>query len=551
MSAFIAEGITQALGAVQEYDRNYETRQMARETARNEQQLSQMKLQEYKAQAPMRQSQAELQLQQLQAQTQQANATALRQQTYDSFRLFQSDGNARHLNTFLAQAKQNPMGARMYGDIARYDNLVKTDKTDQLLRQAGYTDLDAVYNNPEDLVIVTNSAGEQRIFNMEQAYAGTGFSNMMTDEELSIRERKVRIDQLMRQGNTHKQATLKETLVKQIMEDNPGMSMIEAYERVNAAESRNAGTAEERAVKQIMEDQGLPYLEAMQKYYELKNAGKGQNLTDQERYIQDYLAQNPGSTRVDATDSYRNLTQTTKQKETSSIDADKNALDEINFFDVNVKELPRQEQAKIQRHISNIERMAGVELSNEDKRVLRNVRDLVQLGGTVADKLTPAQTGIIDKFMGDIKSYVIDEVGGKEATSSYETFRNVMRNALYGASLTDSEIAAFNSAAGTRSQQFKPVMQQFKTQLTSLKNQLEAVRDLNDPYIAHYYVGGSVEDVDRVIESIEERISLVGRVESEIPKGTGTTVEKVKSEATPTPAGTPPRRSLTEIWESN
>lgn len=560
VSAYIGKGIAEGAGAVQEYDRNYEMRQLQRETARNEQALSQMKLNEYAANAPMRKTQAELELQQTQAATYQANASTLRQQTYDGFRLFQADGNARHLNNFLAQAKQNPVGTKMYGDIARYDNLVKTDKTDQLLRQAGYTDLDAVYSDPElskDLVIVTNSAGEQRIFNMEDAYAGTGYANMMTDEQLARQEKQARINQMMRQGQSKKTASLKEQLVQTIMEDNPDMSMIEAYEMVNQAETRNRGTAEERAINQVMEDQGISYLDAMQQYYELKNAGKGENLTDQERYVQDYMQQNPDATRTEATESYRNLTQTTKQKETSSIDADKDALDEMNFFDMDVKNMPRQEQANVQRHISNIERMTGSELSNEDKRVVRNIRDLVNLGGTVADKMTPQETGLIDKTLGGLKAYVVNEVGGKEATSAYETFRNTLRNALYGASLTDTEIKAFESAAGSRNQRFKPVMQQFRTQLTSLKNQLESIRDMNDPYIAHYYLGGSVEDVDRVIEAIEDRINLVSQTEASIPKGEGTNVqritppEQVDNNTVPTTDGTPPKRSLTEIWEAN
>lgn len=561
VSAYIGKGIAEGAAAVQEYDRTYEMRQAQRQTARNEQALSQMKLNEYVANAPMRKTQAELELQQTQAATYQANASVLRQQTYDGFRLFQADGNSRHLNNFLAQAKQNPVGAKMYGDIARYDNLVKTDKTDQLLRQAGYTDLDAVYNDPElnkDLVIVTNSAGEQRVFNMEDAYAGTGYANMMTDEQLSKQERQARINQLMRQGQSKKTATLKEQLVQQIMADNPDMSMIEAYEMVNQAETRNRGTSEERAIAQIQEEnEGMSYLDAMQQYYELKNAGKGQNLTDQERYVQDYMQQNPNATRIEATDSYRNLTQTTRQKETSSIDADKDALDELNFFETNITELSRQEQAKVHRYISNIERMTNADFTTEEKRVLRNVRDLVQLGGTVAEEITPQETGILDRALGNVKSYLVNEVGGKKATSAYESFRNTLRNALYGSSLTDAEIKAFESAAGSRSQKFKPVMQQLQTQLQSLKNQLEGVRDLNDPYISHYYVGGSVEDVDRVIQAIDERINLVSRIDANIPKGEGTVVERrnpaeeVEATTTPTVDGTPPKRSLTDIWEAN
>lgn len=558
VSAFIGKGLVEGAAAVQEYDRNYEMRQAQRQTAQNEQQLSSMKLNEYMANAPARQTQQDLELQQAKSQAYKANADTLRSQTYDSFRMFQSDGNARHLNNFLSQAKTNPAGAKMYGNITRYDNLVQSPTSDQLLKKAGYADPSVVYEDPElskDLVIVTDNNGEQRVFNMEQAYAGTGYTKHMTDEQLKEQEQRARVQQMLKSGQSSKTISMKEQLVKSIMEDE-GISMEEAYKRVQDIETSNTGSGDTKAIAQIAEESGITMLEAAQQYYDAKNAGKGK--TDQERYVESELLKGDGRTRAEITADYKNLTQTAGQKEMSTIEGAKTALDDMNFFETNVQDLSVADRAKVHQQIATIEDMRGVKLSTEDKRVLRNTRDLVQLGQTVADKLTPKETGILDKFMGTAKGYLLNEVGGKEGSSAYESFRNTLRNALYGATLSAADIALFESAAGSRNQRFKPAMVQFKTQVTSLKNQLESIRDLNDPYLAQYYIGGSVDDVDRVIEALEERITAVNGAltKSDIPAGDGGIVEmnpaeKVEAASEPTPDGAPKKKSLTDLWAEN
>ena len=49
--------------------------------------------------------------------------------------------------------------------------------------------------------------------------------------------------------------------------------------------------------------------------------------------------------------------------------------------------------------------------------------------------------------------------------------------------------------------------------MQTLKNQLSSVRDLNDPYLAHYYVGADLDSVDEAIRRIDERINLANTAE--------------------------------------
>jgi hypothetical protein len=193
------------------------------------------------------------------------------------------------------------------------------------------------------------------------------------------------------------------------------------------------------------------------------------------------------------------------------------------------------ERARIYRdYISPLEDLRNFKLSTEDKRTVRNLRDLTALGNKAGTELTPDETGLIDSTLNNFKKYVFDEVGGKKATSSYETFRNIFRNALYGASLTQAEITAFNKASGTLGQQFQPVIAQLQVQMETIKSNLESIRDLNDPDIAHYYTGQSIEEIDNAIMAIEERLNDPRLRLNRDATGQAIKVQRVNKEAEPT-----------------
>jgi hypothetical protein len=212
-------------------------------------------------------------------------------------------------------------------------------------------------------------------------------------------------------------------------------------------------------------------------------------------------------------------------------------LDEMNWLESKVGEMSSVDRARVYRdYISPLEDLRNFNLSTEDKRTIRNLRDLTALGQTAGTELTPDETGLLDTSLNSVKKYIFDEVGGKKATSSYETFRNIFRNALYGASLTQAEIQAFNKAAGTLGQQFQPVLAQLQTQMETIKTNLESIRDLNDPDIAHYYLGAPIEDIDRAIAAIEERFSDPRLRLGREARGQEIRVQKVQKDAKPVPS---------------
>ncbi|MGL4220225.1 MAG: hypothetical protein ACRCSS_06300, partial [Shewanella sp.] len=192
------------------------------------------------------------------------------------------------------------------------------------------------------------------------------------------------------------------------------------------------------------------------------------------------------------------------------------------------------------RYIRDLEAASPVKLSEEQKKYARQMRQLVNLGGRAGTAITPEETGIIDSLLSDFRSYVSDDVtGGKQGVAAYESFRNIVRNALFGSALTNAEIEAFNKAAGTLRQQQGPVLAKFQEQLRIVRDGLKSVYDSQDPYLAHYYMGGDLEQVQDVIGAIDSRLDLIARRTKNATKASPT----VKDAAT--------RKPLNEIFGSN
>ena len=72
--------------------------------------------------------------------------------------------------------------------------------------------------------------------------------------------------------------------------------------------------------------------------------------------------------------------------------------------------------------------------------------------------------------------------------------------------MSDSEVKNFTKAFGTLAQKYPAVITQFKQAITQTKAKLETVSQLNNPILAHYYMGGSIDDVEDIIYRLDENI---------------------------------------------
>jgi hypothetical protein len=515
LTARLGAGATQGFSTAIQYERDRPMRDLRLQQAELAQKQAESQFEDYQENEPVRDAQRTQAIAQAQQGAYQANVDVMRSQTYDAFRRFQADNDVKHLNTFLKEAKQNPIGRNVYGDYTRVDSIgnLDTQEAQQLLRKAGYPEPAETLSDPDmqnEFVVATGQDGSRTLLQMSQLYASTGYTQRMTQQELDQAQQKAQIAQLEKYPNS-----AESQIIRDIAKEN-NITLLQAAQKYKAVtKSRNAGSTVERTAKAIR--QSNPWMSEEQSLREaailLKSGG-----TASEREAYDKVEPEPGEEGY-----LENLDEVNKRKErTSQIKnadeamATREKIDELAGGDYFELDLTKPEnRRKVGPQIRRLEQLTNSELTTEDKRVARNIRDLISLGKTAGDKLTSEETGLLDHMFGKVKRYFSDNVKGEEARASYETFRNVFRNALYGASLTDNEIKTFESAAGSLSQQAGPVLKQLQVQMESLRNQLQSIYNMNDEYVAQYYVGTDLETLDRAIEGIEERVQLIqGSVQS-------------------------------------
>jgi len=533
-SAQVWSGVAQGLGQVSKDLSQADLKAAQLSEAKAKQQQAQGELKEFTENAPERERTGELELQQLEAKTRKLNQSSLNSMTVNAMDRFNADGNTRHLNTWLKDAKKNPVGSNIYGGVARYDALTKSESNDKLLRQAGYKP-DDVYSDPEsksDMIVVTQNNGDQLLLPKEKMFAATKYTDYLDDKQLNKLEQKARIDQLLRSGQSRTKIDMKERVVQDLMDTDKAETLAEAYQMLLKMEDTGKGTGvlsstEERAVNTIQEEKNVGYLEALDLYYSTKRQGTG--TTNQSRFIDEYQKNNPNATYEEASTAYSNRSDTSTQKEIGDIKKLRQGLDKIDWLNTSQKDMDPTERAQVYRdYISPLEDLRKFKLSTEAKREIRQMRKITALGGTAGAELTTEETGLLDNTLSTFKKYMFNEVGGQVGISAYETFRNFFRHALYSSQVTGNEIKTFNKAAGTLGQKFQPVMAQLKVQMSTIKDNLESIRDLNDPDIAHYYTGKSIEEIDDAIMAIEERMNdprLKGMIEAQGSGGSGITVK--------------------------
>ena len=496
-SAYIGAGLALGAQAVGEYSRGRPERDARRAEAKTKQEQAELSLQSQRDMAPIKQSAAEIQLEKQAMQLRGMQGQVLKSNTFDAFRRYEGDGDIKHLNNFLVEAKKNPMGQKEYGGVLRLDVLTRTSETEALLRKEGIVDLDTLFAEPEqlqDVVLATNVDGSLEVVNMLDLYATTGYAKNAEKERLATMSQK---------------AALQQTL-------------------------RGSQSAETNLIAKIAEEDGISTYEATKQVFALKNAGKVMG-SKVERVADSIMAENPTISRLDA---IKQATQTTEQrtagmKDVDASDAIRAELDEAGFFEADLSD-PKNRRL-FGPKISAIEKLADTKLTTEDKRTVRNLRSLTELGGVAGKNITDEEAGFIDRLLLDTKQYISNEIKGTEGSAAYETFRNVFRNALYGASLTATEVSAFNKAAGNLKQQTGPVLQKLLVQVQDVKSQLESVYLMNDEHVATYYMGKSLEEVDQVIEALDERVSFFKSMTTE--------------STTKIPTAAKPKRSLEEIFQ--
>ena len=238
------------------------------------------------------------------------------------------------------------------------------------------------------------------------------------------------------------------------------------------------------------------------------------------KFVEDYKKYHPEASQEEIDAAYGARERTAKQKDLEAAQAYTNKLlqefgGEEGFFSTDFSK--RENLTKAYKYISGIEQLEGIKFSEAEKKELNNIRQLIALGDP-ASKLTSQQTGLLDSMMHNVKKYVYDNVDGVEASSAYASFRNSVRNALFGSALTESEIKSFNEAFGTLKNQTGPVLQQFETALEQVKAKLDSIANMKNPYSAHVRLGADQAKLQKIANALQERIDYIrGNVKKDSP----------------------------------
>ena len=482
MNVNIAAGLVQGASGVSEYAQNLQERQQRLAMADQQRQMGEIQLQEYKQNAPLRQQTEELKFQQYEAQVRQMQANTARQTTYDAFRLFDADGNPGHLNNALQILKNNPVAQSWTGGAVRFDQVTSADA--KLLQQAGIKDVQGFLSHPDmlkSLAVVTGQDGSKTLVDMNQLKAGMGYTQYVEDEELDRMAKRALMLKRLQTGGSVEKETQADRVIRQLMEEDPTLSYTDAYSLYKNPNPRSGSTQLERTAEELRKN----------------NPG----MTYEESLTQAAMVSSP----------------TGKQKDMQAADDAKAALDAQfggSFLSADLSD-PKI-RSKAEPFVRRIEQFSGAEMDTTQKKRVAEIRQLITLGKS-GSELTSAETGPLDSLLRDGRKYISDNIEGTDATAAYQAYRNLVRNALFGASLTNNEQAEFDKAFGTLKEQAGPVLAKLRTQMQMLQDELGAIYDSGDEYVMKYRLGMDSDRLVQVMNALDQRLEMF---DNQAPEGT-------------------------------
>jgi len=514
---YMGEAISKGASNVATYNRERPERDARREEAQSRQELSALKLEDYKDTAQNRKSRQDLELEQTKQQLNQLQSTSAEKATYAAFDAYESTDDIKHLNNFLTDIKKTPQGARMYGGMTRLDKITDTPENRSQLSRAGITDLDGYFSDPDkhgNHVVATSPDGKQSVIDLDTIYKQTRYLTY-ADKTASERFKARRnISSLQKYGIAFGEMNNIERAARSISEETG-----EAYSTVleRLSKGKSGGSRLERVAANLMEDDpDLTYNEAISKAARLGSAGSAiereyERVKEGDRTLSDDEARNQARKNIER--------RTTKARDVESARDVRVQMDEAaggDFFEADLAD-PKMRR-KMGPLVAELEQFSGKELSVKDRDRLHNIRKLMALGETAGAEITDEETGLLDNTLHNLKKYMSDSVVGIKGTAAYATFRNVLRHALYGSALSAAEIKSFNEAMGTLKQKKGPVLQELLTQMEDLKTELQGVYDMTDPHLAYYYSGKTKEEMSGIITQMERRIDFISGFKPK-PKG--------------------------------
>jgi hypothetical protein len=168
--------------------------------------------------------------------------------------------------------------------------------------------------------------------------------------------------------------------------------------------------------------------------------------------------------------------------------------------------------------VKALEVAGKVSLSTNDIKDIKELSTQIQ-AASVAKDLSSAQVGPIGSSMHKVKQFLTDNLSGVAASAAFATYKNIKGHALFGAAFTPNEQSRLDAQLGTLGNQVGPVLAKFKVSLEHDRAKLKAIQRLNDPIVLKFRLGVDANKLDRIIESITERLSWMEGYEGRAKAG--------------------------------
>lgn len=188
------------------------------------------------------------------------------------------------------------------------------------------------------------------------------------------------------------------------------------------------------------------------------------------------------------------------------------------FFETDFSD--RGNRVRASKAIREMEQAGGEELSAADRTDLKDINVLIASGTAVADDLSPEATGILDNLTSNVEKYMSDEkIEHTTGRAAYNAYRNALLRAFGGTAMSDAEVKNFNAAFGTLAQKYPAVLSQFKQAIEQTKAKLETISRVNNPYLAHYYLGTSQDELDSITTRLDRNLDMLSTHGRAAPPG--------------------------------
>lgn len=470
-----AAGLDTIAGALQAYSEGTAAGQAAHDADMQRQQRRQevayrRKIMDSHLQQMQRKEEAgipELEINQLKMQLQQQNDLLARQATFSAFDLYSEDADTRHLNRLLDE--NQVIREQVFPSVLRVDNINLTDSNDARLfsQQTGTSleefasiaDFDAAKKR---FLKVTTTSGEQKIVDIAQLYAGTGYTKYKTAKQ---REALIaQLDLRKKAADVEKDLSIADKNYRQGTED-----------WVFPPRSGPSGTAFERNAEAV----GAARTRIEQ--------GKG-TPTDfalLEQHDETTMGNTPGKQRrIDQEE----------QNLFSSFGGEQGFYNQM--FEPNTQDFNRA-----MRSVRKIEALAGIELSNKQVETIGNIRKTIAAGRRAAG-LQPGDVGLVDNVLKKLGAYVSDDAMGAEARSAWAGIRNQLLHAFAGSAMNEGELERWGEQFGNLYQQGGHVLTTLANALDQLGGELDGLRTALPEASFHVRLGSDVERLNTIITNI-------------------------------------------------